>query len=200
MTSQSTAVAAAYGVLTAEPETEADLVQRARSGDGEAFGRLYEKSLDRVYRYIYFRVTDDETAEDLTSKVFLKAWEGLPRFKAGKSPFIAWLYTIAHNAVIDYYRTKRQTAPLDEIASLPASDPLPDEQYDSLSAARALRQSLQLLTGLQRDVVTMKLIDGMTTEQIAARLHRSCGAVRALQMRGLQALAKILQEQGEIIR
>ncbi len=200
MTSQSTAVGTGFGILTAEPETEADLVQRARSGDGEAFGRLYEKSLDRVYRYVYFRVTDDETAEDLTSKVFLKAWEGLPRFKAGKSPFIAWLYTIAHNAVIDYYRTKRQTAPLDEISSLPATDPLPDEQYDSLSAARALRESLQQLTGLQRDVVTMKLIDGMSTEQIAARLHRSCGAVRALQMRGLQALAKILQEGGEIIR
>lgn len=200
MTSQSTAVGTTYGILTAKPENESELVQRARSGDSEAFGRLYETSLDRVYRYIYFRVTDDETAEDLTSKVFLKAWESLPRFKAGASPFIAWLYTIAHNAVIDYYRTKRQTAPLDEISSLPSSDPLPDEQYDSLFAARALRESLQQLTGLQRDVVTMKLIDGMSTEQIAARLHRSCGAVRALQMRGLQALAKILHDEGALAR
>ncbi len=196
MTTSSTVVRTGYGVLAAEPESEAELVQRARNGDNEAFGRLYERSLDRVYRYIYFRVTDDETAEDLTSKVFLKAWESLPRFKAGNSPFIAWLYTIAHNAVIDHYRTKRQTASLDEIASLPATDPLPDEQYDSLFAARALRESLQQLTGLQRAVVTMKLIDGMNTEEIAGRLHKSCGAVRALQMRGLQALAKILEERG----
>ncbi len=196
MTTSSTVVRTGYGVLAAEPESEAELVQRARNGDNEAFGRLYERSLDRVYRYIYFRVTDDETAEDLTSKVFLKAWESLPRFKAGNSPFIAWLYTIAHNAVIDHYRTKRQTASLDEIASLPATDPLPDEQYDSLFAARALRESLQQLTGLQRAVVTMKLIDGMNTEEIAGRLHKSCGAIRALQMRGLQALAKILEERG----
>src|SRR5512142_2405579 len=73
-----------YVILAAEPETEAEIVQRARNGDSDAFGRLYEKSLDRVYRYIYFRVTDDDIAEDLTSKVFLKAWESLPRFKAGK--------------------------------------------------------------------------------------------------------------------
>jgi RNA polymerase sigma factor (sigma-70 family) len=184
--------------VTTPVETEADLVQRARAGNSEAFGLLYERSLDRVYRYIYFRVTDEETAQDLTSKVFLKAWESLPRFKAGASPFIAWLYTIAHNAVIDHYRTKRQTAPLDEIISLPSSDPLPDEQYDSLSAARSLRESLQQLTSLQRDVVTMKLIDGMNTEEIAARLHKSCGAIRALQMRGLQALAKVMQEQGHL--
>lgn len=193
-TSTSAVLRTGYAIRTAEPETEADLVERARQGDSDAFGRLYEKSLDRVYRYIYFRVTDDDMAEDLTSKVFLKAWENLPRFKAGSSPFIAWLYTIAHNAVIDFYRTKRQTAPLDEITSLPSSDPLPDEQYDSLYEARALRESLKKLTGLQRDVVTMKLIDGMNTEEIARRLHKSCGAIRALQMRGLQALAKILRE------
>jgi RNA polymerase sigma-70 factor (ECF subfamily) len=195
MTTPSTAIRSGFGILTTQPEAEAELVQRARNGDSEAFGRLYERSLDRVYRYIYFRVSDDDTAEDLTSKVFLKAWENLPRFKAGSSPFIAWLYTIAHNAVIDHYRTKRQTAPLDDILSLPASDPLPDEQYDSRSDAQALRESLKQLTGLQRDVVTMKLIDGMNTEEIAKRLHKSCGAIRALQMRGLQALAKILQDE-----
>lgn len=195
MTAPSTAIRSGFGMLTTQPEAEAELVQRARTGDSEAFGRLYERSLDRVYRYIYFRVSDDDTAEDLTSKVFLKAWENLPRFKAGSSPFIAWLYTIAHNAVIDHYRTKRQTAPLDDILSLPDSDPLPDEQYDSRSDAQALRESLKQLTGLQRDVVTMKLIDGMNTEEIAKRLHKSCGAIRALQMRGLQALAKILQDE-----
>jgi RNA polymerase sigma-70 factor (ECF subfamily) len=195
MASQSTTMQAGYGILAVEPELEADLMQRARNGDRDAFGQLYERSVDRVYRYIYFRVTDDATAEDLTSKVFLKALEGLPRFQAGKSPFIAWLYTIAHNAVIDFYRTKKQTAPLDEIAALPATDPLPDEQYDSLFAARALRRSLQKLTETQRDVVTMKLIDGLNTDEIAARLGKSAGAVRALQMRALQALAKVLRDE-----
>jgi RNA polymerase sigma-70 factor, ECF subfamily len=186
---------AGYGILAAEPDSEADLVQQACAGDSEAFGRLYERSVDRVYRYIYFRVTEDATAEDLTSKVFLKAWESLPRFRAGKSPFIAWLYTIAHNAVIDYYRTRKQNAALDEITSLPSKEPLPDEQYDSLFAAQSLRQSLQKLTEPQQEVITMRLIDGMDTEQVARRLHKSPGAVRALQMRALQALARILKDE-----
>jgi RNA polymerase sigma-70 factor (ECF subfamily) len=195
MTNTTTAIRTGYGILAVEPDTEADLIDRACAGDSEAFGRLYEKSVDRVYRYIYFRVTDDATAEDLTSAVFLKAWESLPRYKAGKSPFIAWLYTIAHNAVIDHYRTRKQTSALDEIASLPSSELPPDEQFDRLFGAQSLRQSLQKLTGPQRDVVTMRLIDGMGTEQVARRLRKSPGAIRALQMRALQALAKILKEE-----
>ncbi len=192
MTNQSATMRAGYGIVAVEPNVEGELVRRACNGDSEAFGSLYERSLDRVYRYIYFRVTDDATAEDLTSKVFLKAWENLPRYKAGKAPFIAWLYTIARNTVIDYYRTKRQTSALDEIASLPGNDPLPDERYEAVFAAQSLRQSLQQLTELQREVVTMKLIDGLDTEEIAARLRKSSGAIRALQMRALQALGRIL--------
>jgi RNA polymerase sigma-70 factor, ECF subfamily len=195
MASLSGAIRNGYGILKVEPDSESDLVERACTGDSEAFGQLYERTLDRVYRYVYFRVTDDVTAEDLTSQVFLKAWESLPRYKAGKSPFVAWLYTIAHNAVIDYYRTKKQSAPLEEITSLPSKEPLPDEQYDTVFAARSLRQSLGRLTGLQRDVVIMKLIDGLGTEEIARRLGKSSGAIRALQMRGLQSLAQILRDE-----
>jgi RNA polymerase sigma-70 factor, ECF subfamily len=192
MTNQSAAIESGYRSRPVERKFEDALVQRACKGDGEAFGQLYERTVDRVYRYVYFRVTDEPTAEDLTSRVFLKAWEHLPRFNAGDSPFIAWLYTIAHNTVVDHYRTHRQTTHLDEIAQLPAREPLPDEQYESRFDVQALRQALKQLTDVQREVVTMKLIDGMRTEEVAARLHKSPGAVRALQMRALQALAKFI--------
>jgi RNA polymerase sigma-70 factor (ECF subfamily) len=172
-------------------QLERELVQRACRGDADAFGQLYDSCLNRVYRYIYFRVSDDDTAEDLTSKVFLKAWEHLPRFKSGTSPFIAWLYTIAHNMVVDHYRVTRPSVELDEARNLPAGDPLPDAQYELRSDVQALRRALDKLTREQRDVVTMKLLDGMSTDEIAARMRKSPGAVRALQMRGLQALAKI---------
>ncbi len=194
MANQTATIEVGRRARSAEKQLEDELVKRACTGDSDAFGQLYERLVDRVYRYIYFRVTDDATAEDLTSHVFLKAWEHLPRFSAGDSPFIAWLYTIAHNTVIDHYRTKRQTAPLDEIATLAAPDPLPDEQYTSRLDAQVLRQSLQKLTDLQREVVTMKLINGMGTEEIAARLRKSPGAIRALQMRALQSLANIFEQ------
>ena len=172
-------------------ELEKELVQRACDGDADAFGQLYELSVDRVYRYIFYRVTDDDTAEDLTSKVFLKAWEHLPHFKSGNSPFIAWLYTISHNMVVDYYRVHKPTAQLDDARDLPTSEPLPESQSEQRAAVQALRGALQHLTCEQRDVVTMKFLDGLTTDEVAARVRKSPGAVRALQMRALQALAKI---------
>jgi RNA polymerase sigma-70 factor (ECF subfamily) len=67
---------------------EVNLVQRAKSGDSEAFARLYDAYIERVYRYIYFRLSDDTATEDIVSQVFLKAWENLGRYKTGSSPFI----------------------------------------------------------------------------------------------------------------
>ena len=81
---------------------EATLVRQAKTGDSDSFGTLYDAYLERIYRFVYFRVEDQQTAEDITSQVFLKAWENLGRFQIGGTPFLAWLYTIAHNAVIDH--------------------------------------------------------------------------------------------------
>ena len=195
MTNQSIAIEMGFKAAPIEKTVEESLVTRACAGDGEAFSELYERLADRIYRYIYFRVTDENTAEDLTSRVFLKAWEHLPRYKRSSSPFVAWLYTIAHNMLIDHYRTDRQPAHLDEIASLAADEPSPVEVCESRLAAGALRRALDLLTPVQREVVTMKLIDGMDTAEVARRLHKTEGAVRALQMRALQALAGILRKE-----
>ncbi len=190
MTNQTAAIEIRLTTPITDKQLEQDLVRQACRGDSDAFGQLYESTLNRVYRYIYFRVSNDEVAEDLTSKVYLKAWESLPRFKSGGSPFIAWLYTIAHNAVIDHYRTSRQDVDLDEITSLPDHDPLPAEQCESRMDAQTLRLALRQLTPEQREVVTMKMLDGLSTEEIAARMRKTPGAIRALQMRGLQALAR----------
>ena len=76
---------------------EAMLVQRAAAHDAEAFGRLYDMYVDRVYRHIYYRVGNESDAEDLTQHVFLKAWQAIDKYKRTTSPFIAWLMTIANN-------------------------------------------------------------------------------------------------------
>lgn len=194
MTYQSAVLETGYKVRTSDRSVEDSLVQRACTGDNGAFGQLYGRFVDRIYRYVYFRISDESTAEDLTSVVFLKAWEHLPKYQTSNKPFIAWLYTIAHNAVIDHYRTHRQTAPLDEVAGLRAPGALPDEQCEIHMAGQALREALLKLTQPQREAITMKLIDGMTTEEIAVRVHKSAGAVRALQMRALQSLASIIAD------
>jgi RNA polymerase sigma-70 factor (ECF subfamily) len=195
MIDQSVVVETGLSTRRMEREHEDELVLRASRGDADAFSDLYERFADRIYRYIYFRVTDGESAEDLTSKVFLKAWEHLPTFRRSNSPFIAWLYTIAHNTLVDFYRTSRQTARLDEVAALPALEPSPAEQTDQRLEAQRLRRAVEELSPTQRNVITMRLIEGMATDEIAERLHKSEGAVRAVQMRALQALEGILRKQ-----
>ncbi len=176
-------------------DRQMELVLLAKGGDADAFGQLYEAYLDKIYRYIYFRVTDEQIAEDLISQVFTKAWENLSRYQPSGRPFIAWLYTIAHNTVIDHYRTRKDTVPIENTLSLASDAPSPHEQVELHFETDNLRTALQTLTPEQQQVVVLKFISGMSTDEIAGQLRKSAGAIRALQMRALQALAKQMQDQ-----
>jgi len=173
---------------------EKRLVQKAKSGDPDAFARLYDAYVDRIYRYIYFRVSDDSTTEDLTSQVFLKAWEYLDRYQSGSSPYLAWLYTIARNLVIDYYRTKKETVDLDDAIHLSSNEPSPDEEVQSRFELQAMRDALQFLTDEQQQVLILRFIAGLSTENVASIMDKREGAIRALQMRALQSLSKYMME------
>jgi len=183
-----------YNFEFPDGDSQRRLVRLAKDGDADAFGLLYDGYIERIYRYIYFRVTDEVTAEDLTSQVFSKAWENLDRYKPSGAPFIAWLYTIARNAVIDHFRTRKETVGLDEIASLSSAGPSPDDVVELHFETEALREALQSLTDEQQQVVVLKFIAGMTTDEIAKQLGKRPSAIRALQMRGLQALARQMEK------
>lgn len=101
--------------------SEVTLICYSQRGDRDAFASLYDTHRDGIHRYIFFRVADPELAEDLTSEVFLRAWGNLKTFRIGRSPFAGWLYRIAHNAVIDHYRTRKTVVPLEEVAPLQLS-------------------------------------------------------------------------------
>ena len=173
---------------------EAKLVHQAKSGDSEAFAQLYDAYIERVYRYILFRVSEDETTEDLVSQVFLKAWQNLDRYKPGGSPFIAWLYTIARNLVIDFYRAKKDNLPLDDARTLPSDMRSPHEEVEARFNLEAMRDGLQALTGDQQQVLILKYIAGLPNENIAKIMKKQEGTIRGLQMRALQTLSKYMQE------
>jgi RNA polymerase sigma-70 factor (ECF subfamily) len=177
---------------------ERRLVQEAKAGDPEAFAQLYDAYVDRIYRYIYFRVSDDSLTEDLTSQVFLKAWEYLDRYQAGSSPYLAWLYTIARNLVIDHYRTKRETVNLDDIVHISGNEPSPDEEVQSRFEIDEMRDALQFLTDEQQQVLILRFISGLSTENVAEIMEKREGAIRALQMRALQTLSKYMMEKEAI--
>jgi RNA polymerase sigma-70 factor (ECF subfamily) len=174
---------------------ERQLVLQAQAGNAEAFGQLYDAYMERIYRFVYFRVEDQQTAEDLTSKVFLRAWNNLDRFRLGGTPYLAWLYTIAHNAVIDHYRTRKVTTPLEDVRlSQPDYAEVVENDIDFAVEMSSIKSAMQTLTDDQQQVLTLKFIEGMSNDEIARHLGKREGAVRALQMRGLRALARQLEE------
>lgn len=168
-------------------------MRQAKSGDEEAFARLYDGYVERIYRFVYFRTSDDTATEDLVSQVFLNAWQNLDRYKTGSSPFIAWLYAIARNLVIDHYRSKRETVPLEEAAALPSDLQSPDEEVQLRFDLEAMRDALQSLSADQQQVLVLKYIAGLPNENIARIMNKREGTIRGLQMRGLQVLAKYMK-------
>jgi RNA polymerase sigma-70 factor (ECF subfamily) len=172
---------------------EGQLVDRARAGDAEAFGQLYLLHLERIYRYVYYRVGTASEAEDLTEHVFLKAWEAVGRYESRGLPFAAWLYRMAHNAVIDHYRASRPTTPID------GSFDLEDEKQSPTDAVMAgvdreeLRRAIQRLSHDQQQVVVMRFVEGLSHADVAQLLGKSEGAVRVIQHRALRAMGRYLR-------
>ncbi len=180
------------------PSSELELIQRAVSGDPDAFAALYDFYVEQIYRFVLFRVGNEQTAEDLTSQVFLKAWDNLSSYQIRGLLFRAWLFRIARNSVIDYYRTYKETMPL-EPSALTKPDPAAEvgDQVEQRLQAEELRLALQQLTEDQRQVLTLRFIEGLSTEEVANVLGKRQGAIRALQMRGLQAFAEIIETSDE---
>jgi len=170
---------------------ELELISLSQQGDTEAFARLYACYVERITRYVYFRVTDHQLAEDITSRIFIKMLEKLKTYQVGQLPLIAWLYRMAHNAVIDHYRTKRTLISLEDVnqAEVRQEDGI-EEKLDLQVKSQQLRAALQVLTEQQQRVLILKFIDGLSTREIARRLGKQQGAVRGLQMRALQKLAR----------
>jgi RNA polymerase sigma-70 factor (ECF subfamily) len=168
------------------------------SRDPNAFGELYDRFVVRVYRYLYFRTGSHPEAEDLTEHVFLKAWEAIGRYRWQGRPFLAWLYRLAHNTHIDHVRSQKQTTSLNnderplELASAAAAVELA-RALDAELLAHALGQ----LTPDQQQVIVMKFLEGLDNDQIALSMDKREGAVRALQMRALMSLRRVLEKQGE---
>jgi RNA polymerase sigma-70 factor, ECF subfamily len=166
--------------------------------DADAFGELYDRFVERVYRYLYFRTGSHPEAEDLTEQVFLKAWEAIGRYRWQGRPFLAWLYRLAHNAHIDYVRSQRPTTSLtnDQRPIDVASGSAAVELGRALDA-EVIAAALEQLTFEQHQVIVMKFLEGLDNEQIAQTMDKREGAIRALQMRALMSLRRVLEGQGE---
>jgi RNA polymerase sigma-70 factor, ECF subfamily len=173
--------------------SDADLARRATAGEAEAFGALYDRYVDSVYRYVYYRVRNEAEAEDVTSDVFFKALRAMPRYQP-RQPFLAWLYRIARNAVIDRARRARPQIGFEDALAHPGADRVidPDDRLDRISDAGELRSAISHLTPLQQDVIVLRYVEGLDTHAIGRLLGRRDGTVRGIEFRALGALRQLL--------
>jgi len=174
-------------------DDDAALAVRASKGESAAFGLLYDRHVAAIYRFVYYRVRDDAEAEDLTSDVFMRALKAMPRYEP-RQAFLAWLYRIARNAIIDRARRgKRQVSYEDAIAH-PTADQIvvPDEQLAAHSDSATLRDALTKLTPLQQEVIVLRFLEGYSTQEIARIVGKREGTVRGIQFRAIGTLRQLI--------
>lgn len=175
-------------------ESEKVYIKKAKSGNQEAFGALYDHYLPGIYRFILLKVSNRAEAEDLAHEVFLSAWKNIPNYRDKGFPFSSWLYQIARNAVIDFYRTSKKIIQIEEAP----------EEFIRINFAgvetlnldfemNVLKKCLSLLKPEYQDVVIMRFIEEMPHGEVASALGKSEGAIRLAQHRAIKEL-KILYE------
>jgi DNA-directed RNA polymerase specialized sigma24 family protein len=158
------------------------LIHEAKSGDANAFVKLYDVYVERVYRYIHFLVPTNGIAEGLTFQVFLKAWEQLGRYQIFGSSLVVWLYSIARNQVTAYYHTHKNTVAPDNDFTMAVRGGKFRQEF------QVIRDGLRFLTGEQQQILVLKFIVGMSDKNIARAVKMREDYVRVLQIHSLYAL------------
>ena len=172
------------------PAPESEIIARASKGDSEAFGLLYEQYVEKIYNYLYYKTSSQAQAEDLTSQVFLQALGHIENYEDRGYPFSAWLYRIAHNLVVNWYRDK------DKIEEMPLEDQLfllaeQDHVEDGLEKSEEEENLLKVIRELpenRQQVLILKFVEGLTNHEIGEIMDRTEGAIKALYHRTLLSL------------
>lgn len=174
---------------------ETELIQKAQDGDAEAFGLLYERHAPAVFRFVYSHLDDRLDAEDLTEDVFLRVWRSLSKFQDQGVPFVAYLFRIARNALIDYYRRAKngqnQVSSIEDNVIVDAQ-PDPGELAIAKLEHLEIREVLESLRDDYRMVIVLRFLGDLSPDETAQVMGKSTGAVRVLQHRALTALRKHL--------
>ncbi len=158
-------------------EQNSQIIIRAQQGDVSAFASLYDEYFKKIYSFINYRVRHKEVSEDLTSLVFTKALEKFYQYDVNKGTFSAWLYRIARNTLYDYWRTNRTEEDIDLMWNLRAKDN-PADQVGANLALEQVQSYLNKLPVSQREIVLLRLWDGLSYQEIAEVTGKSLASCK----------------------
>jgi RNA polymerase sigma-70 factor, ECF subfamily len=177
------------------------LLKDAQRGVPAAYDRLYNLYADKIFRYVYARLGQRESAEDLTADVFVRLIQVLPRFSVNAerpvASFSAWLYRIAGNLLTDHHRRQRhrQHADIDDHVGLTENSPPSDQRVAAAEEGQRVIQALAELGHEQQAVVIYRFAEQYSSQQVADLMGKTTGAVKALQHRALINLRRLLSEE-----
>ena len=168
---------------------EAKIIKQCQEGDLEAFGILYDEYIKKIYDFVYYKTMHKETAEDIVSLVFTKALENIEKHDSNKGTFSSWRYRIALNRVIDHYRTQKKEKDIDDVWDL-SGDTDVERDTDNKTELEKVEKYLKTLTSDQRDIIVMRLWQGMSHQEIAEVLGKNESAVKVAYSRAMKDLRK----------
>ena len=171
-----------------------DLIQKARAGDEIAFGLVYDLYFEKVYRFVFYRVNHRQTAEDLVAEVFTKAWNKLSEIQ-NPSLFNAWIYQIARNLVIDFYRSRKFEVDIQTLENVLEYDENIIDRTNLQFQQKIVLAALKKLSPDQQVVIKLKFLDELDNFEIAKILNKTEGAIRVIQHRAIIELKNILNNQ-----
>ena len=151
------------------------------------FTRLYDKYVDKIYQFIYYKTHHKETAEDLTSTVFIKALDNFDSFNEEKGSFSTWLYRISRNTVIDFYRTKKSNINIEDVWDLSGQEDI-ERDIDITKKIENVKDYLKKLKSEQREIVLLRVWEGMSYEEIAQITGKTEGSCKMMFSRSIKTL------------
>lgn len=174
-----------------EDVNDVSLMKAVQTGDRASFGLLYDRHIKELYTFIYYKTHHKETAEDITSQVFMKALDKANTYSEAKGTVRGWLYKIARNAVIDHYRTAKPMQDIEDAWDVADTEDV-DQNIDVKDKISAVKAYLSQLSADQCDVIIMRLWQEMSYEEIAATLQKSEASCKMSYSRGIKKLKDIM--------
>lgn len=168
------------------------MIRRAREGDRQAIALIYEMYVDRIYRYVGYRITSDIDVEDVVAQVFVRMVEGLSKYRLTGAPFEAWLYRIAAARIADFYREHKRGENVELTESLAGDEPLPETRLVESQEKDDLIGAVQQLSEDEQTVLVLRFVERRSHKDVADIMGRTVAAVKSIQHRGLIRLASLL--------
>lgn len=188
--------------------SDSELVKHAQANQSsaasgvESIGELYDRHHQRIFRYLWSRVSNRQVAEDLTGEVFARMITNLPKYRPTQVPFQAWLFRIAHNILIDYYRKEgsKKELSLEELGAVVAGTDNPARNIEQQQFSEQVWGALQELNPSRQEVVTLRFFMGFSIQEVASIVGKTVNAVKMTQYRGLKELRQVLERESREAR